>query len=199
VDQASLSVERQVLETVSLARASIEEEMAAVQRNARQSLHGAAQNALHEFSDVRAGAGGRLATARARSSAMVAQVQADATAGIRNARRDVEEAKSDLLGRARQTVTGQRGRVAELFDEVERLARSTVRWGADAADSTFREVVAQGPQKTLGRGFAVVRSAKAKGDVITSAAAAGQADDIRVQFQDGSIDASVIRDRRSDE
>src|SRR5690606_217395 len=68
VDQANLSVERQVLETVTLARTGIEEEMAAVQRHARQSLHGAAQNALHEFSDVRAGAGGRLATARARST-----------------------------------------------------------------------------------------------------------------------------------
>lgn len=58
-------------------------------------------------------------------------------------------------------------------------------------------MVAQGPQKTLGRGFAVVRGAE--GDVITSAAAARQADDIRVQFQDGSIDASMIRDRRNDE
>lgn len=54
------------------------------------------------------------------------------------------------------------------------------------SESTFREVVAQGPQKTLGRGFAVVRSAA--GDVITSAAAADQADGIQVQFQDGSID-----------
>ena len=63
----------------------------------------------------------------------------------------------------------------------------------DAAESTFREVVAQGPQKTLGRGFAVVRSAE--GGVITSAASAGQADGIQVQFQDGSIDASVIRDK----
>ena len=61
------------------------------------------------------------------------------------------------------------------------------------AESTFREVIAQGPQKTLGRGFAVVRSAE--GGVITSAATAGQADGIRVQFQDGSIKASVIRDR----
>jgi exodeoxyribonuclease VII large subunit len=197
VDQANLDVERQVLETVTLARAGIEEAMAAVQRNARQSLHGAAQNALHEFSDVRAGAGGRLATARARSTAMVTQVQADATAGIRNARRDIQEVNREVLGRARQTVTDQRGRVAELFNEVDRLSHNTVRWGADAAESTFREVVAQGPQKTLGRGFAVVRSAE--GDVITSAAAAGAADDIRVQFQDGSIDASVTRDRRSDD
>jgi exodeoxyribonuclease VII large subunit len=78
---------------------------------------------------------------------------------------------------------------------VEQLSRNTIRWGADAAESSFREVVAQGPQKTLGRGFAVVRSAE--GGVITSAASAGEADGICVQFQDGTIDASVIRGRRN--
>ena len=57
---------------------------------------------------------------------------------------------------------------------------------------TFREVVAQGPEKTLGRGFAVVHSAT--GEIVTSAAAAGEAKELQVQFQDGSIDASVRRD-----
>jgi exodeoxyribonuclease VII large subunit len=193
VDHADGSVERQALEAIASARTRTEEEMASVQRNARQSLHGAAQGALHALSDVRAGAGGRLATARSRSASLVAQVQADAATGIRNARREIHDARRDVLGRAGQAAAGQRARARELFDEVDRLARSTLRWGADAAESTFREVVAQGPQKTLGRGFAVVRSAA--GGVITSAATAGQADALEVQFQDGSIDASVIRDK----
>jgi len=123
----------------------------------------------------------------------VAQVQADAATGLRNARREIHDARRDVLGRADQAAAGQRARATELVEEVDRLARSTLRWGADAAESTFREVVAQGPQKTLGRGFAVVRSAE--GGVITSAAAAEEAPGLQVQFQDGSIDASVIRDK----
>ncbi len=193
VDQARSSIDSQVLETVASARANTEEAMAAVQRNARQSLHGAAQNALHALSDIRAAAGGRLATARTRSSSLVTQVRADAATGLRNARRGIEDIQCDVLGRARQAAAGQHERATKLFDEVERLALSTVRWGADAAESTFREVVAQGPQKTLGRGFAVVRTPA--GGVITSAVAADLADGIRVQFQDGSIEASVIRDK----
>ena len=60
----------------------------------------------------------------------------------------------------------------ELIEEIDRLARNTLRWGADAAEATFREVVAQGPEKTLGRGFAVVHSAT--GQIVTSAAAASE-------------------------
>ena len=56
-------------------------------------------------------------------------------------------------------------------------------------------MVAQGPEKTLTRGFAVVRGPA--GQIITSAAAAGTATDVRLQFQDGSIDASVRQDKES--
>ena len=87
----------------------------------------------------------------------------------------------------------QRKGTQELIEEIERQARNTLRWGADAAEATFREVVAQGPEKTLGRGFAVVHSAS--GDVITSAAAAGVAKELQVQFKDGSIGASVRLDK----
>src|SRR4051812_44594613 len=126
--------------------------MASVQRNARRSLHGAAQAALHALSDVRARAGGRLATARSRSASLVAQVQADAATGVRNAGGEIHDARRGGLGRGGKAAAGQRARATELLEEVERLAHNTVRWGADAAESTFREVVAQGPQKTLGRG-----------------------------------------------
>jgi exodeoxyribonuclease VII large subunit len=124
---------------------------------------------LQAMADVRAGARGRLATARAQASSVAAQVAADAATAVRDART----------------------RSGALFEEIRRVARNTLRWGADAAEGTFREVVAQGPEKTLGRGFAVVHSAT--GQIVTSAAAASEAAEVRLQFQDGSIDASVRR------
>lgn len=166
-DDLAGAVQRRALETVTSARVNVQQLITAVQRGAQQSLHEAAHGTLQALSDVRAGAIGRLATARAKASSLMAQVEADATAAA----------------------AAQRQQTQQLVEEVERLARNTLRWGADAADATFREIVAQGPEKTLGRGFAVVHSAA--GDVITSAAAAGEANDLQVQFQDGSIDASV--------
>ena len=64
-----------------------------------------------------------------------------------------------------------------------------LRWGAEAAEATFREVVAQGPEKTLGRGFAVVHSAT--GEIVTSAAAAGDAKDAGAV--PGRIDRASVR------
>ena len=169
IDNLNGGVQRQAVEAISTVRAGVEERLGTVQRSAQRALHDAAQGTLKALSDVRAGAGGRLSTARAKATALVTQVQSDAGTGLRM----------------------QRQRSADLAVEIERLARNSLRWGAEAAEATFREVVAQGPEKTLGRGFAVVQTAA--GQVVTSAAAAGEAKNVRVQFQDGTIEASVRR------
>ena len=119
--------------------------------------------------DARVGASSRLATAHANASSAAAQVNTDAAAAVREAR----------------------VRNGNLLQEVDRAARNTLRRDAEAAEAAFREVVAQGPEKTLARGFAVVHNAS--GQIATSAAAAGDAASVRLQFQDGSIEASVNR------
>jgi exodeoxyribonuclease VII large subunit len=171
-DRLNGNIERQALEAMSDARARVEERMVAVQRSAQRAVADAARGTLQALSDVRAGAGGRLATARARAASLAAQVRADAATGLRT----------------------QRGQSAVLMAEVARTAREALRQGAQATESAFREVVAQGPAKTLGRGFAVVQAADGK--VITSAAAAGEAQQVRVRFQDGSIDAVVRHEQK---
>lgn len=169
VEDLEADIARRVLETVTGTRTEVQERLATVQRSAQRTLHDAGQRSLQALADVRAGASGRLATARAQSSALYSQVRADAAAGA-----------------AAQRISTQ-----ALVGEVARLARNALHWGSEAAEATFREVVAQGPAKTLGRGFAVVHNAT--GQVVTSAAAADQAKDLRVQFQDGTINASVSR------
>ena len=157
------------METVTKADAATRDGLTAIQRQAQRILHDGAQGALEAIGEVRGGARSRLATARAQASSVAAQVTADAATSLRDTRT----------------------RAGAHFEEIDRLARNSLRWGAEAAEATFREVVAQGPEKTLGRGFAVVHSAT--GQIVTSAAAAGEAAEVRLQFQDGSIDASVHR------
>jgi exodeoxyribonuclease VII large subunit len=113
----------------------------------------------------------QLSAAREGTSSLIADVQAQAFAGAVSRRKSTQD----------------------LVEEVERLAHSTLRWGADAADAMFREVVAQGPERTLGRGFAVVHSPT--GQVITRAAAAEREKDLQLRFQDGSIETSVRRNK----
>ena len=169
VRQLDAPIRQQALASVIEAKAMVRDGLAVVERQAQHALHAAAQGSLQALSDVRAGAGARLATAREKASSLAAQVLAEAVGGAREARRQA----------------------TDLTDEVTRGVRNSLRWGAETAEATFREVVAQGPEKTLGRGFAVVHDKK--GRVVSSAAAAGQADQLRVRFQDGSIEASVPR------
>jgi exonuclease VII large subunit len=168
VEQLDAGIRRQAMETVTKAGAATRDGLTAIQRQAQRVLHDGAQGALEAIGEVEAAPGSRLATAARRRLRL--------------------RLRSRRIGR--QSARARTGAEAHL-EEVDRLARNSLRWGAEAAEATFREVVAQGPEKTLGRGFAVVKSGT--GQVITSAAAAGEAAEVRLQFQDGSIDASVHR------
>ena len=167
VNDLADSIQRRALGAVTAARTGVQERLGTVQRSAQRTLHGAAQSVSKAMSGIRTGASGRISAARIGTSSLATEIRVEAAAGA----------------------TAQRERAQELVDEVERLARNTLRWGAEAAEATFREVVAQGPDKTLGRGFAVVH--KSSGEIVTSAAAAADAKSLQVQFQDGSIDATV--------
>ena len=172
-DELADGIQRRALGAVANARTVIQERLSTVQRSAQRTLHDATQGVQQAMSGVRSGAGGQIAAARIKTSSLATEVRVKATA----------------------SADAQRQRTQELVDDVTRLARNTVRWGADAAEATFREVVAQGPEKTLGRGFAVVHSAT--GGIVTSAAAAGDAKDLQVKFKDGSIDATVRRGKEN--
>jgi exodeoxyribonuclease VII large subunit len=191
VDTLDGGIKRQVLETVATARAGLQAGLTNVQRHAQRVLHDAAQEALHALSDVRAGAGSQLAAARARASSLFTQVEAAAATSVRDARRQIADARQDVVNRAHLEAVAHRKQSQDLFEEIKRGARNTLRLGADAAEATFREVLAQGPEKTLGRGFAVVHSKAGK--IVTSTTAAGRAGEIRVQFKDGTIEATVRR------
>ena len=172
-DELADGIQRRALGAVANARTAVQERLSAVQRSAQRTLHDATQGVQQAMSGVRSGASGQIAAARIKTSSLATEVRVKAAAGA----------------------DAQRQRTQELVDDVKRLARNTVRWGADAAEATFREVVAQGPEKTLGRGFAVVHSAT--GEIVTSAAAAGDAKDLQVKFKDGSIDATVRRGKEN--
>lgn len=130
-----------------------------------------------------------VAGARQKLQINLTVVQREAQRTLRQASEGVVKAVVDVRAGARGRVGVARSTSTGLVEEVGRLARNSVRWGRDAADGIFREVVAQGPEKTLGRGFAVVTNAA--GQVVTNAVAAGAAKDLQVQFKDGSVGASV--------
>ncbi|NMM08310.1 MAG: hypothetical protein HHJ18_19120 [Polaromonas sp.] len=60
--------------------------------------------------------------------------------------------------------------------------------GATRAEALMREIAGQGPEKTLSRGFAIVRTPS--GEPLTRAAHVFDNAEIEIQFQDGRVSAT---------
>lgn len=109
----------------------------------------------------------------------------------RGARRQVEHARRVLqstylgieAGAGRAVATARRD-VPALFNEVRTAARQTLKDARQTSQALMREIAGQGPDKTLGRGFALVRDAR--GQPITSAHGPDVAGaPISIEFRDG--------------
>ena len=81
-------------------------------------------------------------------------------------------------GQARQTAISQMGLVHE-------RAHNTLRASRQLTESLLREIIGQGPDRTLERGFAIVRDA-ATSQPVMSAAQARQHPALKLQFKDGT-------------
>lgn len=88
--------------------------------------------------------------------------------------------------------------IAEADQSLERILGTVGHFGrqrigeaAQSIDALAREVLGQGPQATLQRGFALVRAVG--GGVISSAAAAVDARTLDVEFRDGTVRANVVQ------
>jgi exodeoxyribonuclease VII large subunit len=74
-----------------------------------------------------------------------------------------------------------------LIGAVGASARLLVRESAVHAEALMREIAGQGPEKTLSRGFAVVRNRDGK--TLTRAAQVSDGGEIQIQFHDGRVAA----------
>jgi len=77
--------------------------------------------------------------------------------------------------------------------EVSVGARSAVADASTRSEALMREIAGQGPQKSLARGFAIVRAAD--GLTLTSASATPAGVPIEIQFRDGRVAARTDDDR----
>lgn len=147
---------------------------------------------------------GRQATAEIMSNVRVASMQSIRCASERSletlqlvkteARTQLAEAKRDVPVFWSQVSlgTGHALRTASIESDamisaVSSSARLMVRDCAARAEALMREITGQGPEKTLSRGFAMVRGQGGK--TITGAKQVADGREIQIQFHDGNIEA----------
>jgi len=112
-----------------------------------------------------------------------------AAANIATARQGTQIGLAAVLERARIDVQRSTENVGLHLRTVEQEAQRSVQSARTNSEALMREISGQGPQKTLGRGFAMVQAEDGK--TIASAANVPPGAAIQVTFHDGALDARV--------
>lgn len=175
---------------VAAARA-VEQDLASVRLHAVEQVGKAAERSAEAIAQVRTRALQDLSTARASVQAHFGTVRIEATDTIAEARAATRLNVETVLGQSVHQARMAGQTVDHAIGEVAERARRAVTTARDTTESLMREVAGQGPEKTLGRGFAVVRTAA--GQTLTQASQATAEQAIRVQFSDGTIEAITTK------
>jgi exodeoxyribonuclease VII large subunit len=157
----------------------------AVRFAALQTVHRARRSTEQDAQAVRHGAARQLAAARQGGAMHWERIQARARATVAQARGAAQAARATVLAQAGRDARAGRRAVDGLLREVGGGARRTVADARRGAESLMREIAGQGPDQTLGRGFALVRAPD--GRILTSARDAAAQPVLALAFADGSV------------
>jgi exodeoxyribonuclease VII large subunit len=173
-------------------------------------------NAAHgrvdrDFVAIQAGAVRQVASARQSSTGLMNELQFEATKTVHAAQQDTQDLFSEIRSEARNVVktartlsstrmdairdrtavdvVRSRKSVQQGFEAVTASARRVIAEAKQASKALVLEVTGQGPEKTLGRGFAIVRDGQ--GQPMTSASGATPGTKMEIEFRDGRLAAQV--------
>lgn len=173
--------------SVAHARQASKDAMHAIGRAAVRDVHQAGRESLRLVTEVRQDAAAQVAAARQLVPKHMADVQARSSAILAEARSTSRVSLNTVLDRAIAGTRFARGQAEGQFATMGERAKATLARARGNSEALMREITGQGPEKTLGRGFAIVRDAAGK--PITSLAQAAPDQHIEIQFRDGSMGA----------
>lgn len=164
------------------------------------------------ITDLRLTAIDALHAARYENAKLVSGIQRDTTAHLLDAKRSVPALMASTVAQAASALTSAtllssnrlhtvlnradldtRHQAESIWRQLQATAgdaAATLELAARASEAMVREVAGQGPEKTLKRGFVVVRSSS--GHTLTRAALLKPGQSIALQFADGFQQAQVI-------
>jgi exodeoxyribonuclease VII large subunit len=163
--------------------------MAHIRVDALQALRSASENSRETLNVVKTKAMTQLADAKVGVPSLWGQVTLGSRHAIRTASSGCDVLIGDVLERAHRDAVQAKQDTCDVLGTVSTSARLVVREGASRSEALMREIAGQGPEKTLSRGFAMVRDPV--GAPITRAAQVLDGAKIEIQFQDGGVTATT--------
>lgn len=152
-----------------------------IEQRTRQSLQQAHYDVRQIRASILSGAKQQVDQARQSATHALNLVQLQAQQQIRHAKEVSQQHFVQIQTLAQQQLQAAKADVPRLMSEVQQQSRHAVVQAKQQSEALMREITGQGPEKTLARGFAVVRDAQ--GNTITSAATPNQA--VTIEFHDG--------------
>jgi len=149
-------------------------------------VHDASRQSLALLNEVRADAMQAVATAKQEVPVLMTSIRIDALASLSEGRSETSVAINTVVDR---TAAAARTAAQALENRIQRVAEragGAVQQARSNAQALMREITGQGPEKTLGRGFAIVRTDE--GETVTSRIQAQESQMLSIQFRDGSTD-----------
>lgn len=166
-------------------RQVVSESLSELQLAAVNMLHEGRRQAQKLIIETRHQSYRHLAVAGATVPALLSDIRIETRQALRSARLTTRAELTSLLDHAR-THAHRAHEITQLRRaEIAERARRSVQEARTSSESLWREIAGQGPQKTLSRGFALVRDQHQS--PVTSAARARQARHLEIQFHDGSV------------
>lgn len=163
--------------------------LAGIRLESLQVIRSAAEQSRDAFQAVKTEALTQLADAKRDVPALWAQIHLGTKYVIQAAAAQNEGLVGAILDRARRDAARARQGAEDALGAVGTSARHLVKEAGARSEALMREITGQGPEKTLNRGFALVRSRDGK--PVTRAAHAVDGDALEIQFQDGRIVATA--------
>lgn len=157
----------------------------AISVNAVQNVHGAARKSLALLNEVRSGAANDVALAKQQVPSLITSIQMKAQANVSDGRKEADVAFSAILHRASATARSAGQIVDNSLRHVTERAAGNVQQARRGAQALMREIAGQGPEKTLVRGFAIVRSES--GSTVTTSSQASSVASLNIEFRDGTV------------
>ncbi|MEY5100640.1 MAG: hypothetical protein RJA36_3359 [Pseudomonadota bacterium] len=139
--------------------------------------------------ELRSQARRQLDAARHRVPAAWAEIQASARIALRSARGESQSRLQQIGERTASAVRRAREESGRALQAVAVTSRQAVRQAREGSQALVREIAGQGPEKTLARGFAVVRDES--GRTLQRAAELSPGQALQIEFHDGSARARV--------
>jgi exodeoxyribonuclease VII large subunit len=161
----------------------------AVKASALASLNRARLESERLNTGIREGARGQLTDARRRVPLLMSEVSSGAAKALAEARSSAERLVAITGERAKAAAAQARAATATHMGVVHDRSLLLVDTARKAAEGLLREVMGQGPQRTLARGFALVRGVD--GRPVTRIAGVAPGDEVEIELADGQLGAAV--------